>query len=107
MQVNQNKGIRRRDVFRQRFYAGPQVDALLQSNMSNKVFANFALTVFFLFLSLSSVTQAQTAATSTGSAVQVTIPTSISQDGFTGGVPTGKLSSEPLQISFLDAIDRG
>jgi outer membrane protein TolC len=107
MQVNQNKGIGYRNVFRPQSFAGPQVDALPQSIMSKKVLANFVLTVFFLFFSLASVAQAQTTGTSTGSAVQVTIPTSISQDGFTGGVPTGKLSSEPLQISFLEAIDRG
>jgi outer membrane protein TolC len=42
-----------------------------------------------------------------GSSVQVTIPTSISQNGFTGSVPAGKATPEVLAISFLDAIDRG
>ena len=39
--------------------------------------------------------------------VQVTIPASVSQDGFTGSVPSGNATAELLQISFLDAIDRG
>jgi outer membrane protein TolC len=43
----------------------------------------------------------------TPSSVTVTIPPSVSQNGFTGSVPTGKVTSEPLSISFLDAIDRG
>src|SRR5215471_6546283 len=49
----------------------------------------------------------QSGATSTGSSVQVTIPSSVTQSGFTGSVPESKLSEEPLPISFLDAIDRG
>ncbi len=49
----------------------------------------------------------QSGATSTGSSVQVTIPTSVTQNGFTGSVPDSKLSAEPLPITFLDAIDRG
>lgn len=105
--MNQDKRVRHREGFRQRFYAGPQIDALLQSIMSNKALGYFVLTALCLLLSLSPVLQAQTTGASAGSAVQVTIPTSISQEGFTGGVPTGKLSPEPLQISFLDAIDRG
>ena len=44
---------------------------------------------------------------STGSSVQVTIPPSVTQNGFTGSVPESKVSAEPLQISFLGAIDRG
>ena len=39
--------------------------------------------------------------------MQVTIPASISQNGFTGSVPAGKATPEVLAISFLDAIDRG
>jgi len=50
---------------------------------------------------------AQTSAGPTGSSVQVTIPPSVSQNGFTGSVPEGKATSEVLAISFLDAIDRG
>jgi len=50
---------------------------------------------------------AQTNAGPTGSSVQVTIPPSVSQNGFTGSVPEGKATSEVLAISFLDAIDRG
>jgi outer membrane protein TolC len=41
------------------------------------------------------------------SSVQVTIPASITQNGFTGSVPAGKAAPEVLAISFLDAIDRG
>jgi outer membrane protein TolC len=50
---------------------------------------------------------AQSNAGPTGSSVQVTIPASVSQNGFTGSVPEGKVSPEVLSISFLDAIDRG
>lgn len=105
--MNQDKGVEGWVGFRQRFHAGPFVDAFLHRIMSNKALRCFCLSLFCLFSGLGSILEAQTASTSAGSAVQVTIPTSISEDGFTGGVPTGKLSSEPLQISFLDAIDRG
>jgi outer membrane protein TolC len=44
---------------------------------------------------------------STGQSVTVTIPSSVSQNGFTGSVPASGLSPGPLSISFLDAIDRG
>ena len=50
---------------------------------------------------------AQSGAVSSGPTVQVTIPPSVTQNGFTGSVPENKLSTEPLQVSFLDAIDRG
>jgi outer membrane protein TolC len=105
--VNQDKGVASWKGFRRRFHAGLQIDALLRSIMSNKGSTYFVLTVFCLLLIGSSPSPAQTTGVSTGSAVQVTLPTSISQDGFTGGVPEGKLSPEPLQISFLAAIDRG
>ena len=105
--MNQDKGLEGWDGFRRRFQAGLQIDALLQSIMSNKVITYFVLTAFCLLLIPSQASLAQTTGASTGSAVQVTLPTSISQDGFTGGVPEGKLSPEPLQISFLNAIDRG
>jgi outer membrane protein TolC len=45
--------------------------------------------------------------TGTGQSVHVTIPPSISQNGFTGSVPEGKATSDVLSISFLEAIDRG
>jgi outer membrane protein TolC len=45
--------------------------------------------------------------TGTPSTVTVTIPQSVVQNGFTGSVPAPKSSSEPLSISFLEAIDRG
>src|ERR1700756_2963617 len=41
------------------------------------------------------------------STVQVTIPASVSQGGFTGSVPSGQASPEVLSITFLDAIDGG
>ena len=107
MQVNQTKGICHRGRFWQRFYAVPQVDAFVQI-MAIKVLPNTVRTVLFLFFSFSLVSRAQTTNTSTGStAVQVTLPASINQDGFTGSVPSGKLSPEPIPVSFLDAIDRG
>jgi len=37
----------------------------------------------------------------------VSIPASVSQNGFTGSVPSGNPTPEVLPISFLDAIDRG
>jgi len=75
--------------------------------MSNKFSRNVLLNSVFIFLGLIVNAQVQTTSGTTGSAVQVTIPTSISQDGFTGSVPAGTLNPQPLEISFLDAIDRG
>jgi len=49
----------------------------------------------------------QNSAGAGGSSVEVTIPASISQNGFTGSVPAGKATPGVLAISFLDAIDRG
>src|ERR1700741_4727622 len=60
-----------------------------------------------IFLSLlATLTQAQSSAPASSS-VTVTIPLSVTQNGFTGSVPSGKPTSEVLSISFLDAIDRG
>jgi outer membrane protein TolC len=51
---------------------------------------------------------AQTSTSRVGSSSPaVSIPSSVVQNGFTGSVPSPKLSTEPLSISFLDAIDRG
>jgi outer membrane protein TolC len=78
--------------------------------MCNKFSRNVLLiSVFVLFGFFGFVVsaQVQTSSGAAGSAVQVTIPSSISQDGFTGSVPGGTLSPQPLDISFLDAIDRG
>ena len=100
--MNQDKGVEGSQGCRQRARAGWFVDALLQGIMSKTVFGCLGLLLFYLFSGLGSISEAQTAGTSAGSAVQVTIPTSISQQGFTGGVPSGKLSPEPLQISFLE-----
>jgi len=44
---------------------------------------------------------------SASQSVTVSIPPSVSQDGFTGSVPAQGLSPSPVSISFLDAIDRG
>ncbi len=44
---------------------------------------------------------------SAGRSVTVTIPPSVTQNGFTGSVPASGPVSGPLSISFLDAIDRG
>jgi len=51
--------------------------------------------------------QAQSGSASVGASVQVTIPASVSQNGFTGSVPSDNATSEVLPISFLDAIERG
>jgi outer membrane protein TolC len=53
-----------------------------------------------------SIAVAQTGA-SAGQSVTVTIPPSVTQDGFTGSVPAAGPTSAALSISFLDAIDRG
>jgi outer membrane protein TolC len=75
--------------------------------MCNKLSRNVLLISVLILFGCFSSAQVQTSSGTTGSAVQVTIPTSISQDGFTGSVPSGTLSQQPLEISFLDAIDRG
>ena len=64
--------------------------------------------LFPTVLSLTSATSflAQTA-TSTSAPANAVIPPSVQQEGFTGSVPAGTLTSEVLQISFLDAINRG
>jgi outer membrane protein TolC len=51
--------------------------------------------------------QAQSGSVPASPSVQVTIPASVSQNGFTGSVPSGNATLEVLPISFLDAIDRG
>ena len=61
--------------------------------------------LFFALLSLSMVC-AQGGASASQS-VTVSIPPSVSQDGFRGSVPAQGLSPTPVSISFLDAIDRG
>jgi len=42
-----------------------------------------------------------------GSSVNVTIPQSITEQGFTGSVPSGEATPGILPLSFTDAIDRG
>jgi outer membrane protein TolC len=44
---------------------------------------------------------------SVGSQTTVTIPPSVQQNGFTGSVPSGSATNEVLQISVIDALDRG
>lgn len=57
-------------------------------------------------LGVAGISHAQSSAPSSSPANAV-IPQSVQQDGFTGGVPSGPATSEVLQISFLDAINRG
>jgi outer membrane protein TolC len=68
-----------------------------------------ALASFYMVLVLAPVLAAgQTGGGSAApSSVTVTLPASVSQNGFTGSVPAGKVTPERLSISFLDAIDRG
>jgi outer membrane protein TolC len=76
--------------------------------MPTKFSRNFVLVLCFILSSLiPELGWAQTSTGPTGSSVQVTIPPSVLQNGFTGSVPEGKATSEVLAISFLDAIDRG
>lgn len=84
-----------------------RVVAPSQGIMFNKLFRNAVVLSLSACFGALTIAQAQTATGTTGSAVQVTIPTSLSQEGFTGSVPSGELSAQPLPISFLEAIDRG
>jgi len=63
-----------------------------------------SLTVFLLVAVAAFFAQT---ATSTSAPANAVIPTSVQQNGFTGSVPSGTPTSEVLQISFLDAINRG
>lgn len=74
--------------------------------MHLKSLRSLSLTLSFSTFLSSSVVCAQTG-TSSGQSVSVTIPASVSQNGFTGSVPASGLSPAPVSISFLDAIDRG
>lgn len=74
--------------------------------MQRKLFRTPLLALLFV-ISPSVLLVCAQAGSSTGSSVNVTIPPSVSQNGFTGSVPTRGLSPTPLSISFLDAIDRG
>jgi outer membrane protein TolC len=65
---------------------------------------------FETLLSLSVLFVPMVAAQTTGAAgqsVSVTIPPSVTQNGFTGSVPASGPLSAPLSLSFLEAIDRG
>jgi outer membrane protein TolC len=75
--------------------------------MSIKLSRKFiALAVCAISGLVPTLARGQSSPGSTGG-VQVTIPASVVQDGFTGSVPSGTATPEVLQISFLDAIDRG
>jgi outer membrane protein TolC len=63
-----------------------------------------ALAVFLGLLTGSLTGQTSPSGTSS---VNVFIPPSVAEQGFTGSVPAGQASSEVLSISFLGAIDRG
>ncbi len=68
----------------------------------------FAAPILFLLMlptAWSAAAFAQSTSSSTPS--NTAIPPSVQQNGFTGGVPSGNPTSEVLQISFLDAINRG
>lgn len=41
------------------------------------------------------------------SAVSVTLPAALQQNGITGSVPTGTATAEVMKLTFADAIDRG
>src|SRR5262252_191455 len=70
-----------------------------------RVLAAHILFLFVLLLAVLETAFAQSAASS--APTNTVIPQSVQQNGFTGSVPSGKATSEVLQISFLDAIDRG
>jgi outer membrane protein TolC len=67
-------------------------------------FFGISLSAIALFMP---ITIAAQAGGSTGQSVSITIPTSVTQNGFTGSVPASGPVSGPLSLSFLDAIDRG
>lgn len=69
---------------------------------------SFACLFIILCLAGASRVHAQSGTTAAAaSSVTVTIPPAVSQGGFTGSVPSAKITPGPLSISFLDAIDRG
>ena len=74
--------------------------------MLSKCFSRLFETLLSLSVLLVPVVAAQTAG-SAGQSVTVTIPPSVTQNGFTGSVPASGPVSAPLSISFLEAIDRG
>jgi outer membrane protein TolC len=74
----------------------------MPTECSGKLLAIHAL----LIAALSGAMTGQTSPGATSS-VNVTLPPSISQSGFTGSVPSGEATTEIIAISFLDAIDRG
>jgi len=76
--------------------------------MSTTTSKSLVLTLFLATIHPLQNLVAQTSSSAgSASSVTVTIPPSVQQNGFTGSVPETKLSTEPLPISFLDAIDRG
>lgn len=80
----------------------------MQRNMPNNSSTIHALVLFCAALILvAGSAQGQTTAGTAGSSVQVTIPSDLSQNGFTGSVPSGQATAEVLPISFQEAIDRG
>jgi outer membrane protein TolC len=67
----------------------------------------FAALILFLILSIAVAGEAYAQSSGSSSPANTVIPESVQQQGFTGGVPSGNPTSEVLQISFLDAINRG
>jgi outer membrane protein TolC len=70
-----------------------------------RAFAAPILLLLILPMAWNAAAFAQT--TPTSGPANAVIPASVQQEGFTGGVPSGNPTSEVLQISFLDAINRG
>jgi outer membrane protein TolC len=66
----------------------------------------FEKSILWGLLVVPMVVAAQTTG-SAGQSVTVTIPPSVTQNGFTGSVPATGPALTQLSISFLDAIDRG
>lgn len=80
--------------------------AIFDTHMS--LLRAFGAIVFFtLILQLAVPEIALGQAASSPAPANAVIPPSVQQNGFTGSVPSGPATSEVLQISFLDAIERG
>ena len=70
---------------------------------------SLVFSLFYIFYVLGPLTTAgQTSSSSGGTSnVTVTIPQSVTQNGYTGSVPLRQPTPGVLSISFLEAIDRG
>ena len=70
---------------------------------------SLAFSLVFIFYVLGPLTTSGQTSSSSGGAsnVTVTIPQSVTQNGYTGSVPLRQPTPGVLSISFLEAIDRG